>query len=77
MLFGGYCSSGCVRTPELGPSTSGTGTFQKHTGLLKGTNVGKRKSSEVSVQPSLLKHSAPAKLLQIELHEALLLLESG
>ena len=40
----------CVRTAQLGQSTSGTGSFQNLTDLPEGTNVRKRKSSEVSIQ---------------------------
>ena len=47
------CNSACVRTAELGPSTSGTGSFQNLTGLPQGTNVRKRKSCEVSIQQTI------------------------
>ena len=40
-------------SPELGPSTSGTGSFQNLTGLPEGTNVRKRKSHEVSIQQTI------------------------
>ena len=52
-MSSGCCSSGSIRTPELGPSTSGTGSFQNLTGLPEGTNVRKRKSREVSIQQTI------------------------
>ena len=52
-MSNGCCSSGCVRIRELGPSTSGTGSFQNLTGLPEGTNVRKRKSHDVSVEQTI------------------------
>ena len=60
-----------VCTPELGPSTSGTGSFQNLTGLSEGTNaIRKHKKRVVSVNGPSLR----TVLQQKELYQALLLL---